>query len=119
MSSATFKNILIISVIWLFLYILAVYSVYLALKYGGSHYWATPIWILLYLIPGYLAGYFVHKSWLITGALVGVIGTIIWLLHAQLSITNIGAIINLISNTFAGLLGAWLGQRKAHKQNAL
>ena len=119
MSSESIKNILIISITWLLLYVLAVYSVYLSLKYGGSRYWATPVWMLLYFIPGYLAGYFIQQRWIIAGIFVGVLGSVFWLLHAQLSFTHVGALINIISNSLVSLFGAWLGQRRVHKQNAL
>ena len=115
MSPSSYKNIIILSATWLLLYLLAVYSVGWALNYGGSQYWATPIWIFLYLVPGYLSGYLFHNSWLTAGVLVGALGSMLWLLHAQLSILNIGVTIDVIANTLTSIFGAWLGQRRASK----
>lgn len=111
MSSSSYKNILILCTAWLLLYVIAVYSVGWALNYGGSRYWATPIWILLYFLPGYLSGYLFHNNWFTTGAVIGVLGTMLWLLHAQLTIASMSASINVIANTVTSILGAWLGQR--------
>ena len=119
MSSASFKNIIKLSITWLVLYVLAVYSVGWALNYGGSHYWATPIWILLYLIPGYFSGYLFHNNWLIAGALVGILGSMFWLLHAQFTSVSFGIVISVVANILTSIFGAWLSQRKVKQINAL
>lgn len=98
---------------------LAVYSTYWSIKYGPGRFLSTPSWILLYLVPGYLSGYYMHTNWVTVSVTVGILGSVVWLIHAQLSIVNTGALASTSIHILVCVFGAWLGKRKAWKSNAL
>ena len=114
------SHIAIIVVVWIALYVLAIYSVQWALVYGDNRFWASPAWILLYFIPGFIAGYLLRSYWHLAGLLVGVVGSAIWILHSQVPISHGETITNIGFNTLISVAGSWLGQRtKPTNQSAL
>ena len=109
----SYKHILIIASAWLILYVVALNGVRASIILSESRYWATPLWLLLYIIPGYIAGVYFSKYWVLSAVVIGIIGTAFWLLHAGLPFANIGTLTNATSNILYCLFGVWMGKRKS------
>ena len=110
----------IVVLVWIALYVLTLYCVQLALVYGDSKNWAIPAWVLLYLIPGFIAGYLLATKWIIAGLLIGVIGCTIWIVHSQTPMTVLGTAITIGIYSIISLIGSWLGQKEnLRRKNAL
>ena len=117
--ATSFKNILVVTATWLLLYFIAIYGVQLSFKLAENQYWATPLWVLVYLLPGYIGGYLMPKKWILLGILISVLGSLFWVKHAQISNYNLGVFTSIASNILVCLFGAWLGRTKRNKNNAL